>query len=256
MNSNGNYFDPIKEDHQSGSSRILEQVIWACEKLIESNPDKSSLGLELLHELENIQYHHPDLVIIRHFSNELEKKNKVKDTGNGSLLQWIEDYKSEWRHVNSRIARNFLEIIDLPEFRVLLHSHSGTLIEFGRELIKKDLPIKIYQTLSEPGGEGLVQAAELKNLGIDPIVINDDEIEKVIDDVNLVLFGADQISKNAWINKVGTLNISSHANKHGVQVWVLCDSRKIVNRVEKSREIFEEIGIDFATGVITEKVKI
>ena len=68
--------------------------------------------------------------------------------------------------------------------------------------------------------------------------------------------GADQISKNAWINKVGTLNISTLANQEGVQVWVLCDSRKMVKKVSTNRDIFEEIGIDFATGVITEKVKI
>ena len=249
-------FDAIKEDHQSGSTRILEQVIWACGKMFKLKQDPENLRMQLLHELENLQYHHPDLVILKHFSSELTKALETIGPYPEALGRWLDSYKSEWRDVNKLIARNLLDILKWDEFRILLHSHSGTLIEFARELQRQEKKAEIFQTLSEPGGEGITQAAELKNIGMDPIIIKDEEVIDLIGSINLVLFGADQISNYAWINKIGTLNIASIANQEGVQVWVLCDSRKIVEKVSNTNEIFEEIGIDFATGVITEKVKI
>ena len=60
----------------------------------------------------------PDLVILRHFSQEFEKETIENGLGNESLFEWIEKYKEKWRDVNSRIAKNFLGIIGLKEFRV------------------------------------------------------------------------------------------------------------------------------------------
>ncbi len=251
------FFDIVKKDHQNGSTRILDQAIWATRKTLEQFKEGDYFVISILDELENLEFHHPDLIILRHFINQFKNFLQVRENpGVKEANQWIEDYKKEWKDVNSRIANNFLDIVDLRQATVLLHSHSGTIVELGKAMAKRKLEVKIFQTTSEPGGEGILQAAELKNMGLKVEIISDHEMAQVIPGVDLAVFGADQISKEKWTNKVGTKRIADLCLQESKQVWVLCDSRKRVEETQAIGDIFEETSMALATGMVTENIKI
>jgi translation initiation factor 2B subunit (eIF-2B alpha/beta/delta family) len=173
-----------------------------------------------------------------------------------SILTWIWEYKVKWKNVNKTIAQNFLQICQVDGLNLLFHSHSGTLVELGKELFSRKTPVQIFQTESLPGGEGKIQAVELKNIGLNVDLIADDEIPEMLGKINIVLFGADQISPKSWLNKVGTRMISELAGHMRIPVWILSDSRKKVENMKNLNPIFEETDLDLITGLITENVKI
>jgi translation initiation factor 2B subunit (eIF-2B alpha/beta/delta family) len=258
LTSSTSFFEPVIKDYQSGSSRILDQVIWASGKTMKELQWDHYPTEILLDELEKVQCHHSDLVIIRHFV--LEIKQIIKDQGpcltKNSILSWIDDYRGKWRNANNNIAKNFLQICPVDRMKMLFHSHSGTLVELGREIFSHKINVEIFQTESIPGAEGKIQAVELRNIGLNVDLVADAEIPEVLGKINIVLFGADQISKNSWLNKMGTRKLSELAHQMKIPVWVLADSRKKVDKIKISNPIFEETDLGLLTGLITENVKV
>jgi translation initiation factor 2B subunit (eIF-2B alpha/beta/delta family) len=114
---------------------------------------------------------------------------------------------------------------------ILTHSHSGTLIKVLKYLLNQGLTITVVQTESLPGGEGSLQAEELKQLPLRITLINDSQINEYITGVNFCLLGADQYDKAFFVNKTGSKVIVDIAFRHNVPVYVLGDTRKRVDRV-------------------------
>ncbi len=253
------FFESVWKDHQSGSSRILEQVIWGFNESIHHDSFSKESSSRLCLELEEIAEHHKDLIVIQHFSNQAKSKlirGLQESDYQKSIESWLDDYKKEWRDVNKRIAKNFLELNPLKKSTLLFHSHSGALVELGKQLSMSGFDGKIIQTISEPGSEGKIQAIELDNLELEVELIEDETAIYRMKAVDQLVFGADQFNSQEWLNKIGTRSLTECANSFDVPVWILADSRKKVNAVSVNGEIFEKTPLSLATGLITENVKI
>lgn len=128
---------------------------------------------------------------------------------------------------------------------------------------------------SRPMCEGRVLAQDLGSTGISCTVIVDGAISSFIDQVDVVLVGADRVSERCVVNKIGTRGLAIIAREFRVPIYCVCETSKFLtsdllpftqkeNPAEqvwekttenvKVRNIyFEEVPSDSFTGFITEK---
>ncbi|MCC5871210.1 MAG: hypothetical protein JJU22_02315 [Gammaproteobacteria bacterium] len=125
--------------------------------------------------------------------------------------------------------------------RILLHSSSSTV---GRILQRlADGSFSAVVTEARPGLEGWNVAAALAGRGIEVTYITDAQAGIFIDDVDLVLFGADSVlADGALVNKVGSRLIALAAREAGVPVLVAAESFKCTGLSAQDVQLEEKSG--------------
>jgi ribose 1,5-bisphosphate isomerase len=113
----------------------------------------------------------------------------------------------------------------LPDALVLTHSASGTV----REAVLHTPPARIFCTASAPFEEGRALAEDLRNEGLDVEVVADDDVERALGAISLVLVGADTVYEDGSVrNKIGTRPLVEAARRAGVRTVVACELLKLV----------------------------
>ena len=116
---------------------------------------------------------------------------------------------------------------------ILIHSHSSSVIDWLKKTEKNHIG-KIYQTISHPIKEGLKSANELDIYGFDIQLVEESSLNLFIYDINIILLGSDVITKDYFINKIGSNYIYLLAREKGIPVYVLADSFKFIDEAELS----------------------
>ncbi|MFQ6093059.1 MAG: hypothetical protein ACE5OR_10325 [bacterium] len=128
---------------------------------------------------------------------------------------------------------------------------------------------------SRPMCEGRLLAQDLGSVDISRILIVDGAISTLIDQVDMVLVGADRVSEKWVINKIGTRGLAIMAKESVVPIYCVCETSKflpsdllpftqkekpgeevwerITENVRVRNFYFEEIPLDSFTGFITDK---
>ncbi|MCC5886396.1 MAG: hypothetical protein JJT88_08175 [Gammaproteobacteria bacterium] len=125
--------------------------------------------------------------------------------------------------------------------RVLIHSSSSTV---GRILERlADGSFSAVVTEARPGLEGWNVAAALASRGIEVTYITDAQAGIFIEQVDLVLFGADSVlADGALVNKTGSRLIALAAREAGVPVLVAAESFKCTGLSAQEVELEEKSG--------------
>lgn len=112
--------------------------------------------------------------------------------------------------------------------KVLTHSRSSTVLEALVEAHRGGKRFKVIATESRPMLEGRKLANELSNDGIHVTVIADAAASLFIESVGLILVGADKITPEHLVNKVGTKMIALAARDRGMPIYAVCETTKFV----------------------------
>ena len=113
---------------------------------------------------------------------------------------------------------------ELEEKIVMTHSASAT----AREALIHAGPGRVVCTVSEPVGEGRAFAAELAEAGLTTEVVADEDAERAIGMVDMLLLGADTVFRDgSLLNKVGTSPLTKAAARRKVPVVVACEVLKV-----------------------------
>lgn len=102
---------------------------------------------------------------------------------------------------------------------VLTHSYSSTVVR----ALQQGHPARVICTESQPGGEGRETAGRL---GAE--VIPDMAAYRALERVDAVVVGADAVTPECVVNKIGTAMVALAARERRVPVYVLCGSEKYV----------------------------
>jgi translation initiation factor 2B subunit (eIF-2B alpha/beta/delta family) len=126
---------------------------------------------------------------------------------------------------------------------ILTHSFSSTVV---RALLQS-VPRKVLCTHSLPGGEGTRTANLTRG-----VMIADAAAYSAMAGVDTVLIGADAVTPQMIVNKVGTSLVTLAARERGIPIWVLCGSEKLISSNWKPdlAELFESTPRAWFTGVI------
>ena len=113
--------------------------------------------------------------------------------------------------------------------RILVHSRSRTVLATLKEAHKMKKRLFVYVTECASNDSGRVMKKDLDTLGIPCTLVLDSAVGYIIEQVDLVLFGAEGVVESGGIcNKIGTYTIAICAKMLNKPVYVLCESFKFV----------------------------
>ncbi len=111
---------------------------------------------------------------------------------------------------------------------ILTHSYSRVvlaLLKYASNFTR----FKVYVTQSEPDKSGLKMRDELESIGIPSICILDASAAYMMEQVTLVLIGAEAVVESGGIiNKIGTFNLAIAAHEMNKPFYVAAESFKFV----------------------------
>jgi translation initiation factor 2B subunit (eIF-2B alpha/beta/delta family) len=155
--------------------------------------------------------------------------------------------------------------------RVMTHSYSSTVLGF----LGHAQGIEAVCPEARPRGEGLSTARELGGKGIRVRVVTDFAAISLVQECDAIMVGADAVTLNGVVNKIGTYGLALAARAKGVPFYVLAGKEKFLPapfsqalRIEKRdpKEItaetipnvvaenfyFDLTPLDLITGVVTQ----
>jgi translation initiation factor 2B subunit (eIF-2B alpha/beta/delta family) len=156
---------------------------------------------------------------------------------------------------------------------VLTHSRSSTVLAAFTQASRAGRRFRVIATESRPLMEGRALAEGLAGESIHVTFIADAAAALMMPQVACVMVGADRVTPNCLVNKIGTRMIALAARECGVKMIALCDTSKFLaawpalseaNRrrdelwpaappqVEVVNRYFEPTPLDYFTGIVTE----
>jgi translation initiation factor eIF-2B subunit delta len=138
-----------------------------------------------------------------------------------------EAFRAELGRRSEMIAQRTLSL--LPEgCTVLTHSRSSTVLAALQLAATHGRLAEVVCTESRPSYEGRTTAATLSQEGIRTTLITDSAAAHFMGRVNLVMVGADSVSEDGLVNKMGTYAIALAARDQGVPLYALCGTEKLL----------------------------
>jgi translation initiation factor 2B subunit (eIF-2B alpha/beta/delta family) len=218
----------FESNNYSGSAELLEQYIelilyWLEKGKLNSAKDRNFL----MDHSRKLQETHQALFVLVHFCSQVTRLlSDHKEEWIVPLLNFLKEYKAVWSNVNEKLADQANAIIDMNQKLILIHSQSSAVKEVFRRFAGNRKKVKVLQTESRPAQEGRMQATEIKRMGYDVTLITDPGFSRHLDEINMILLGADSVYRDYFVNKLGTYNICLAGKNSGIPIYVLSDSRK------------------------------
>jgi translation initiation factor 2B subunit (eIF-2B alpha/beta/delta family) len=170
----------------------------------------------------------------------------------GDFFAELAAYESRWQNIEQAIADNLLAKEHFSGKTVIIHSHSGMLTGVVALIAARVGGLEVRQTRSEPGGEGELQYRELQQNGIAVDLIDDSEVPAMAQEADTAFLGPDQYTDEYFVNKVGSGRIVESMRALGKPTFVLGDSRKKMDELHFSPEVFEKTAFDDHVILVTE----
>jgi translation initiation factor 2B subunit (eIF-2B alpha/beta/delta family) len=235
----------FEANNYSGSAELLEQYIeillyWLDKNELQGSKDRTTLT----DHIRKLQETHNTLFVLVHFYNQaIRIMNEDHENWKQNLLSFIREYRNYWSNVNTRLAKQAANIIELSQKVILIHSQSSAIKEFFENYTGSRKKLKVYQTEARPVMEGRMQATAISRMGFDVTLIPDVGFARHLEEINIILLGADSVYKTYFVNKAGSYNICLAGKNSGIPIYVLADSRKFWSSLPSERqemEYFEE----------------
>ena len=178
------------------------------------------------------------------------------------------DKNPDWKGLAEKLLENRKKDFDilseatlgfLPEKAdILCHSQSGTVLGI-LERISFSIN-SVYQTISSPGEEGRIAHEEILKIGIESFLISDESIREIIKTGVIPILGADAVTKEFFVNKIGSKAITKFARESEIPVFVIAAREKFLTVKEyglkpDNLELFEVIPIIEGVIIITPGMK-
>ena len=176
-----------------------------------------------------------------------------------SLVQKVSTHMlEEETKASEDVSRNTAQM--LPQNGVVLtHSYSSTVLRSLELGFMSGMGFKVYATESYPGMEGKQLAKELIASGIPVTLIADSATNSILQELDLILVGADSVLKDgSLIHKVGTRDIGMAARKQGIPLYSSCETVKFstqdfLGERPATSNLFDSTPPEFVSSYITEE---
>lgn len=195
------------------STQFYDDLLEVGKKIVDSQPSMAPLFNVLNRVLLEAEVNMERGV-------ELERlKRIVISTCNEMLV------KSE--KVGQRIASSFSELVKDVSV-ILTHSYSSTIVKSLIIAKTSGSEFKVFVTESRPLLEGRKTAQKLEEGGINTTLIADAASFHFLNEIDLILVGADGICYEGVVNKIGTKGLAIAASEHGIPLYVLAEESKFL----------------------------
>ncbi|QLH74137.1 MAG: hypothetical protein HPY73_00860 [Methanomassiliicoccales archaeon] len=254
----------VREDTVSGCSEMTSKLLQNLRSLLNTNRTITRAEWqEFVGELRDAR---PGMAPFHNIANMIEAKasDPALTNWNDAMADMVDEVLQELMNSASEISEKFLGLVQGGKFLTISYSSTvmSTLLREAR-----DNEIMVYVAESLPLGEGRTTVKKLASHRIHTRLITDSMIGSVIDEVDCCIVGADAITKNGVLNKVGTRALAATCMTAGKSFYVLSSEIKIANitsidlkRATKMHDgftdmsqIFELTPLDLVDTIVTDK---
>ncbi len=199
----------IDNTYVSSSSQLIEHLEMAAKELVTAQPSMASI----FNLVNNI------LLSI----DDITDEEKIRKTVRVLCQNYIKKLDTSCQIISK------LSVDIIPDnSTILVHSNSATILNTLLFAKRSGKNFNIICTESRPANEGFCLAEKLGKEEIKVKLIVDSASFSLLPEIQLILVGADALSTQGLVNKIGTLGLALAAKKFKVDIHVLCDTEKIL----------------------------
>jgi translation initiation factor 2B subunit (eIF-2B alpha/beta/delta family) len=223
----------IEQDHVHGSTflanKSLETIISFSESYDFSDNTKEDVITDFALILSALINAQPQMGLIFTLANDSlyflddYDQNVPKE----SVISYLSEIKNNISSRTKQLSFHLRDIMrDNP--KILTYSSSSSIITPLIQLHKEGIDFKVMCSESRPRNEGIFTAKSLAKHSIPVTLFTDSSLFSHITDADLVVLGADAISRKGVINKIGTNPIVTLAKQYDISCYIITDPRKIL----------------------------
>lgn len=265
----------IAEDSRSGAAEILRRAAEAL-SLVEAleGADAEDARRAVVSACADIVMAQPDMAPLLNLASEVVRAAHLATSANEVMRAAAAAAREFSDNATLGAAAAVSRAADLigEGATVFTHSRSSTALAAFLKASAAGKRFRVIATESRPLLEGRALAESLARAGVSVTLIADAAAASVLDRVDCVLIGADKITPENLINKIGTRMIALAAREREVAAYAICDGSKFTACVspaapdQKSADelwpsapegvrvlnnYFEPTPLDYFTAVIT-----
>ncbi|NPA82369.1 MAG: hypothetical protein GXO31_07145 [Epsilonproteobacteria bacterium] len=208
----------IEKDNINSATFITFKAI----DLIEQMAQKESEN-DLKKAFALLKNSHPMMAVLYNFC--LLGEDFLKKHSKDNLKYFCERFKKDFKKANETvIEKASKELRNIQT--VLTHSFSSLVFQAILNSYETNKNIKVICTESRPKNEGVILAEKLKQKGIKTILITDASAPYFVKKCDKILIGADGVSKDYLVHKIGTLGIALAAKNFSKEIISLAPKIK------------------------------
>jgi translation initiation factor 2B subunit (eIF-2B alpha/beta/delta family) len=167
----------------------------------------------------------------------------------------FEAFAARVERAPAALTRTAFDLFSDAPRHIITLSYSGSVAAVLEALIRRG-PLQVTCSESAPAREGRALAARLAAAGVAVTCTTDDAIDATVRFAHAVLVGADAVTAQWFLNKIGTRSLAAAAAAEGVPVYVVASRDKLAPASVASRlatsPLFEPTPLANVTGVITD----
>lgn len=227
--------EKIKKMEIRGAGRIARAAVGALADYARDldTADPETFKLEMERAATTLTATRPTAVslpnAVRYVMRALDSCESVP-AARDALLSRAAEFIDHSEHAIERIAEIGARHISDGDV-LLTHCNSEAALGCILEAHRQGKEIEVYATEVRPRNQGLITIRTLNDAGIRTNYIIDSAVRYFINDVDLVIVGADAIAVNgAVVNKIGTAQIAHAANEARTNVVVAAETYKFAPR--------------------------
>jgi translation initiation factor 2B subunit (eIF-2B alpha/beta/delta family) len=238
----------IKDDTFSGSFEISQNALYVLLDFIEknktSNAEKlveecNALGKEIIKSQPNMVNIRRKISTVIYHMKRLLKSNKstsdIKKTSKSKIqeiLKAAESKKKKIGNIGAKLIFNHSKILTISSSSLIKE------IFYSAHQLKRKF--SIYCLESRPNNEGQALAFELAKKGIPCVLTTDAMMGQVLNEVNMVISGADRIYESGFVNKTGTLPLAITSKKFQIPFYIAVETDKILKEIDRSLRFYPQ----------------
>jgi len=246
----------LDEIDPASAEQLKKYIIATSQKLIQTQPAMAplfNLANDILFGIDGVV----ELDLIRQEANRI-----------------VNDFVANLKHSEEQLTKNTLELVQ-DRSVIMNYSYSSTVLNALLQARKAGHTVEVICSESRPVCEGVNLANRLAQEGIKVTLVVDSTLFSLISKADIIIVGADSISRDGVVNKIGTSALAVAAQEYGIGFYSLCGSQKFlpgeykidledpkdpleilsepIENVEVKNLYFDMTPLDYVTGVVTEE---
>ncbi len=224
-------------DRVSGSSSIAVGLLGELEQWLaaDRSPSGAALRGALLRWLRAAQAAQPSMALVHQLAaRALAVADAAVARGDspldlrGHLLASCSAERDDLAAARAAAAKFAADLVPQQDAWIATLSASEIVAGAIGELHARGRRPRVLIAESRPNLEGRAQAAALAALGIPVWIVADAALPILLQQAACVLLGADAVTDQGIVNKIGSYVTALAAREHGVPVWALAVRRKLL----------------------------
>lgn len=224
-------FNIFKENKLVESVNNAQQAIKTTGKLISLISDNkvSASVREMLQGLKTIITEKPNITSVNHFINhfllQISPENQPI-----IIKELLEVFHERWKNVERKTAEIAIQQYDFESKSILIHGSDECITALIENLVVNLKTCNVTQIITLHDKIGKQQATQIANLEIPVSVIDDSEIAKYIQQIDVVLMSPEIVMHDSFIAQTGAYNLCLIAKHFNIPIFILSDTRRILNK--------------------------